>query len=252
MAKKLTKGRQKVPIVKMETMSHLQVTFSKRRNGLFKKASELCTLTEAEIALVVFSPGQKAYSFGHLSFESVVDKYLGRNPTPSIHGSIDRYAVANYQEDISELNNKLTALEKLLEAEKRRGEVFDQMAKEAQQKYWWRVPIKELNLEELQKLEKALQGLKKKIENELHKSPIEAINIPQYLIGQSNSGRNIGLSNGVGVPYGNRASDPNGFSLFGAIARDNVGTTSSNAMAPVIGDSNMSHGNNSNHFYKFL
>ena len=60
MAKNLTKGRQKVPIVKMETMSHLQVTFSKRRNGLFKKASELCTLTEAEIALVVFSPGQKA------------------------------------------------------------------------------------------------------------------------------------------------------------------------------------------------
>ncbi|KAJ0010209.1 hypothetical protein Pint_33607 [Pistacia integerrima] len=54
-----SKGRQKVEMVKMPNESNLQVTFSKRRSGLFKKASELCTLCGAEVALVVFSPGKK-------------------------------------------------------------------------------------------------------------------------------------------------------------------------------------------------
>ncbi|KAM3377356.1 hypothetical protein P3S68_009769 [Capsicum galapagoense] len=68
---RLSRGRKKVEIVKMKNESNMQVTFSKRRAGLFKKASELCTLCGAEIAIVVFSPGKanKVYSFGHPSVE---------------------------------------------------------------------------------------------------------------------------------------------------------------------------------------
>ncbi|KAK4485209.1 hypothetical protein RD792_007836 [Penstemon davidsonii] len=43
------KGRQKLNIEKIENENNLQVTFSKRRVGLFKKASELATLTGAEL-----------------------------------------------------------------------------------------------------------------------------------------------------------------------------------------------------------
>ncbi|AES62808.1 MADS-box transcription factor family protein, putative [Medicago truncatula] len=46
-------------------VANLQVTFSKRRSGLFKKVSEFCTLCGVDVALVVFSPSEKVFSFGH-------------------------------------------------------------------------------------------------------------------------------------------------------------------------------------------
>ncbi|KAL5075096.1 hypothetical protein RYX36_014080 [Vicia faba] len=42
----------------MRNESNLQVTFSKRCSGLFKKAIELSTLCDAQISLVVFSPSE--------------------------------------------------------------------------------------------------------------------------------------------------------------------------------------------------
>ncbi|KAL5070236.1 hypothetical protein RYX36_021123 [Vicia faba] len=53
------RGRQKIEMKKMSNESNLQVTFSKHRNGIFKKASELYTLCDANVAIVVFSPGEK-------------------------------------------------------------------------------------------------------------------------------------------------------------------------------------------------
>ncbi|RHN80355.1 putative transcription factor MADS-type1 family [Medicago truncatula] len=60
----------------MSNESNLQVTFSKHCNGLFKKASELCTLCGAYIALIVFSPSEKVFSFGHPNVDTVIDRYL--------------------------------------------------------------------------------------------------------------------------------------------------------------------------------
>ncbi|KAG4938908.1 hypothetical protein JHK84_045105 [Glycine max] len=71
---------QKSPkIEKIPKKSPLQVTFSKRCLGPFKKASELCTLCEVEIAIMVFSPPNKAFSFGHLEVESLIDRYTTQN-----------------------------------------------------------------------------------------------------------------------------------------------------------------------------
>jgi len=65
---------------KMSNESNLQVTFSKRRSGLFKKASELCTLCGAYVALIIFSPGEKVLSFGHPNVETVINRYLSQVP----------------------------------------------------------------------------------------------------------------------------------------------------------------------------
>ncbi|GKA41669.1 agamous-like MADS-box protein AGL62 [Tanacetum coccineum] len=67
-------GRKKIPIKKIR----LQVTFSKRRTGLFKKASELCVLTGAEMAILVQSPGGHCYAFGH---PCVIDRYDNNGST---------------------------------------------------------------------------------------------------------------------------------------------------------------------------
>nr|GEW79323.1 agamous-like MADS-box protein AGL62 [Tanacetum cinerariifolium] len=73
-------GRQKIPIKKIEKMTSHQVTFSKRRKGLFKKASELCVLTGAKMAILVQSPGERCYAFGHPSVDAYaeVEKDLER------------------------------------------------------------------------------------------------------------------------------------------------------------------------------
>ncbi|KAJ9540093.1 LOW QUALITY PROTEIN: hypothetical protein OSB04_026599, partial [Centaurea solstitialis] len=78
------KDRQKIQMKRMVKESNLLVTFSKCRSGLFKKASELCILCRVEIAVIVFSPGKKIFSFGHSSVEMVVDRFLTQNPPPNL------------------------------------------------------------------------------------------------------------------------------------------------------------------------
>ncbi|KAK8508521.1 hypothetical protein V6N11_049266 [Hibiscus sabdariffa] len=55
--------RQKIEIKRIVNTAARQVTFSKRRRGLFKKAHELSTLCDAEIALLVFSATGKLFEY---------------------------------------------------------------------------------------------------------------------------------------------------------------------------------------------
>lgn len=48
---------------RIENETSRQVTFSKRRNGLLKKAFELSVLCEAEVALIIFSTRGRLYEF---------------------------------------------------------------------------------------------------------------------------------------------------------------------------------------------
>lgn len=48
---------------KIENINARQVTFSKRRKGLFKKAQELSTLCDAQIALIVISATSKLFEY---------------------------------------------------------------------------------------------------------------------------------------------------------------------------------------------
>lgn len=107
--KKRTRGRQKIPIEKIAKKSNLQVTFSKRRAGLFKKARELSTLSGAQVAIIVESPGGKHFSFGTPSVDSVIHRF-----------EEDGFNSANWWEDLcleglglQELEECLAALEVL-------------------------------------------------------------------------------------------------------------------------------------------
>lgn len=59
----LRMGRRKVEIRRIEDKGSRQVTFSKRRSGLIKKARELSVLCDVEIALLVFSSRGRLYEF---------------------------------------------------------------------------------------------------------------------------------------------------------------------------------------------
>uniref|UniRef100_R7W986 MADS-box transcription factor 1 n=1 Tax=Aegilops tauschii TaxID=37682 RepID=R7W986_AEGTA len=60
-------GRGKVEIRRIENKTTRQVTFTKRRNGLLKKAYELSLLCDAEVALVIFSGGGRLFEFSSSS-----------------------------------------------------------------------------------------------------------------------------------------------------------------------------------------
>lgn len=100
-----SKGRQKIEMEKMKNETNLQVTFSKRRSGLFKKASELCTLCSAEIAIIVHSPGGKVFSFGHPNVDVVTDRFL--RPHHHQHNNM-QFSEANRNTVIQNLNDHLT------------------------------------------------------------------------------------------------------------------------------------------------
>lgn len=56
-------GRVKLEIKRIENTINRQVTFSKRRNGLIKKAYELSVLCDIDIALIMFSPSGRVSHF---------------------------------------------------------------------------------------------------------------------------------------------------------------------------------------------
>lgn len=68
-------GRVKVEIKKIENTSSRQVTFTKRRGGLLKKAKELAVLCDAEVGVIVFSGTGKLYEFASFGYVYVKERF---------------------------------------------------------------------------------------------------------------------------------------------------------------------------------
>ncbi|XP_021910321.1 truncated transcription factor CAULIFLOWER A-like isoform X2 [Carica papaya] len=68
-------GRGRVQLKRIENKINRQVTFSKRRAGLLKKAHEISVLCDAEVALIVFSHKGKLFEY---STDSCMEKILER------------------------------------------------------------------------------------------------------------------------------------------------------------------------------
>ncbi|KAL9245204.1 hypothetical protein vseg_018882 [Gypsophila vaccaria] len=163
--KKESKGRQKIQMARIKNASHLQVTFSKRRLGLFKKSSEICTLCGVEAFIIVFSPGQKIFSFGYPNVETLVTRFLSRNNTSSqttTNNPVKSKCVPQ-NSNLGDLNVQLTQICDLIEAEKNRGDVYDNMRKS--NPMWWEAPIDKLGLQELEVLCASIDDLKRRITN---------------------------------------------------------------------------------------
>ncbi|KAL5226182.1 hypothetical protein ABZP36_012821 [Zizania latifolia] len=70
-------GRGKVQLRRIENEVSRQVTFSKRRSGLLKKAHEIAVLCDADVALIVFSGKGKLHEYAspHTSMERLLERY---------------------------------------------------------------------------------------------------------------------------------------------------------------------------------
>ncbi|XP_038983697.1 agamous-like MADS-box protein AGL62 [Phoenix dactylifera] len=161
--RKPSMGRQKIEIKRIQNEEARQVCFSKRRTGLFKKASELSILCGAEIGVVVFSPAGKAFSFGHPSVDVVFDRFLTGNPH---HGSSGGPAADSRRGAVvRELNRQYMELHGLVDAERKRRDALEEAMKAEQggRPCWWDNNVDSLGLEELEEYEKKLLELRNNV-----------------------------------------------------------------------------------------
>ncbi|KAL1532365.1 agamous-like MADS-box protein AGL29 [Salvia divinorum] len=131
---KHTRGRQRIPIQLIPNQDDLYACFSKRRYGLFKKASELSTLCGADIGVVVFSPTVNPFSFFSPSMDSVLDRFQNPGQQPLRHSAwgIDFHARACVRAHNKCLDGLLQEKLRLQEYQRRVDE-----ADQARAKAWW-------------------------------------------------------------------------------------------------------------------
>ncbi|KAL2608582.1 hypothetical protein R1flu_027155 [Riccia fluitans] len=95
-------GRVKLEIKKIENPTNRQVTYSKRRNGLIKKAHELSILCDIDIAVIMFSPSGKLTSF---SKDDNIEEIITRLSEVPFHERKKRE-----RENLEHLNKKIRKL----------------------------------------------------------------------------------------------------------------------------------------------
>ncbi|KAK7340151.1 hypothetical protein VNO77_20845 [Canavalia gladiata] len=131
-------GRGRVELKRIENKINRQVTFSKRKNGLVKKAQELSVLCDADIALIIFSTRGKLTQFptASASIIKTIERYKRFSFTQDDH--VERETQSCYQE-VLRLKAKYESLQRT-------------------QRHLHGEDLGPLNMKELQNLEKQLEG----------------------------------------------------------------------------------------------
>lgn len=131
-------AREKIKIRKIDNITARQVTFSKRRRGLLKKAEELAVLCDADVALIIFSATGKLFEYASSSMKEILGKYklhsnnLDKVDQPSLELQLENPDEMRLRQQVAEKNRELRQM---------RGE-----------------DLHGLDIEELQQLESLLEG----------------------------------------------------------------------------------------------
>ncbi|GAA0146624.1 hypothetical protein Leryth_022626 [Lithospermum erythrorhizon] len=156
--KKKNMGRQKIEIKKMEKKDRLQVTFSKRRKGLFKKVEEFSKLCGGDAAVLVRSPGGKPFSWGTPSVEHVINRYIGLN-NDDAHQNIS--SGSSVTTEINGVCENMLVGEAMKEKEIGKKQSFEEL--KGDELFWWNKSIDDLDLQQLEEFKVALERLKSTI-----------------------------------------------------------------------------------------
>ncbi|CAN1216175.1 MADS-box protein JOINTLESS [Linum perenne] len=136
-------AREKIQIRKIDNATARQVTFSKRRRGLFKKAEELSVLCDADVALIIFSSTGKLFEYSSSSMKEILERHNlhSKNLEKLEQPSLELQLVEN--SNFTRLSQEIA--EKTRQLREMRGE-----------------EVQGLSIEQLQQVEKSLEcGLKR-------------------------------------------------------------------------------------------
>ncbi|XP_041002759.1 MADS-box protein AGL42-like [Juglans microcarpa x Juglans regia] len=108
--------RGKIQMKRIENATSRQVTFSKRRRGLLKKAFELSILCEAEIAVIVFSQKGRLYEFSSSDMQKLTERYLNH----AKGGEFNTIAVDQYMQQLMRESVSMAKKIELLDVSQRK------------------------------------------------------------------------------------------------------------------------------------
>ncbi|XP_010260844.1 PREDICTED: truncated transcription factor CAULIFLOWER A [Nelumbo nucifera] len=138
-------GRGRVQLKRIENKINRQVTFSKRRNGLLKKAHEISVLCDAEVAVIVFSTKGKLFEYATDSgMERILERYERYSYAERELIAADSESQGNWSLEYTKLKNKIEILQR-------------------NQRHYVGEDLESLSLKELQNLEQQLDTALKQI-----------------------------------------------------------------------------------------
>ncbi|KAL3812949.1 hypothetical protein ACJIZ3_014217 [Penstemon smallii] len=156
-ASKKTMGREKIEIAKIKIKTRLQVAFSKRRSGLFRKASELSLLCGAKIAILVQSPAGKIFTFGNPSVDSVLNHFqTGRVNFSAGFGANNNFSSRRRYDEAMRKLDRENMIKNRMKEKVEEGNTF-----------WWDKSIEGLELHELEEYLEALEELESNVLNKM-------------------------------------------------------------------------------------
>uniref|UniRef100_A0A8C6TTF8 Myocyte enhancer factor 2cb n=1 Tax=Neogobius melanostomus TaxID=47308 RepID=A0A8C6TTF8_9GOBI len=126
-------GRKKIQITRIMDERNRQVTFTKRKFGLMKKAYELSVLCDCEIALIIFNSTNKLFQYASTDMDKVLLKYTEYNEPHESRTNSDIVEALNKKEnkggESPELEPTLMLTPRTEEKYKQINEEFDHMIK---------------------------------------------------------------------------------------------------------------------------
>ncbi|KAL6876485.1 hypothetical protein ACP4OV_013057 [Aristida adscensionis] len=160
---KPSQGRKRIDIRFIQDKERRQVTFSKRKAGLLKKACELSVLCGTHLALVVSSSAGKTYGLGSPSVDEVIGRF---DPLPG--GDEDDGALPAREDAVADRPEVEATLRVCEETKARVAEELARMdaiadkvlQAKAGRRFWWEADVEALGEAELREFARALQRLK--------------------------------------------------------------------------------------------
>ncbi|XP_062214557.1 MADS-box transcription factor 14-like [Phragmites australis] len=150
-------GRGKVQLKRIENKINRQVTFSKRRSGLLKKAHEISVLCDAEVALIIFSTKGKLCEYATDScMDKILERYERYSYAEKVLISAESETQGNWCHEYKKLKAKVETIQKC-------------------QKHLMGEDLETLNLKELQQLEQQLESSLKHIRSRKSQLMLESI-----------------------------------------------------------------------------
>ncbi|XP_067376263.1 myocyte enhancer factor 2cb isoform X10 [Channa argus] len=126
-------GRKKIQITRIMDERNRQVTFTKRKFGLMKKAYELSVLCDCEIALIIFNSTNKLFQYASTDMDKVLLKYTEYNEPHESRTNSDIVEALSKKEnkgsESPELESALILTPCTEEKYKQINEEFDHMIK---------------------------------------------------------------------------------------------------------------------------
>jgi len=98
-------GRKKIQISRIGDERNRQVTFTKRKFGLMKKAYELSVLCDCDIALIIFNSAGKLFQYASQNMDNVLLRYTDYQDTHESRTNQDIVDTLNKKENSKNLDN---------------------------------------------------------------------------------------------------------------------------------------------------